>query len=151
MPNLMTTPSAWQDGYTNSPPAVWNGTLYDFTGFDASINTMRATAAAGDTVDFDLNNLAASNAPAGLQVFINEVLNWQHSLAATGTTSYHSGPLNAADVVRITADVEDIAFYVVDFTLSAISPPVPPVAPDIEVSIPMNSPTITITPTITGG
>ncbi len=151
MANLMSTPASWTDGYGASPPNVWTGTLYDFTGFDANINVMHATAGAGDTVDFDLTNLAASNAPAGLEVFINEVLVWSHSLAAPGSASYHSGPLSGGDVVRIYADVQDIAFYVVDFTLAVAAAPIMPVCGDVSGSENLATPqgTIVMTPVVT--
>lgn len=149
MANLMLDPNNWSDGNSDSPPSVWTGTLYDFTGFDANVCLIRATAATGDTVSFDLNNMTVSTVPDGLQVTINGDVVYSYDLHVIGTDSYNSPPLMAGDLVEIEANVQFVALYTVDFTLTAAEATI--VAPDETISMSQGSPPVQVTPVITSG
>ena len=150
MANLLLSSASWTDGNSLHPPAIWNGTLYDFTGFSQANCTITATASAGDVIEYDLNNLSSSHSPQGLRVFVNGSQVHQYDLSVIGTEHYLSSALNNGDTVQIAADVQDIGFYVVDFTLTPTgSPPPSPVAPDESLSVAKNSQNNPVTPVIT--
>ena len=150
MANLIALPNRWHDGNSTSPPSVWNGTLYDFTGFDQNLCQITATANAGDIVSFSLDNLSSSFSPLGLEVTVNGTQVYHYDLSVIGTSTFASSSLNNGDVVIISADVEDVGHYVVDFTLSTATPPPPTIfAPDEFLTLPENGSPMTISPAIT--
>jgi hypothetical protein len=150
MANLLSNPAAWIDGNGANPPVIWNGTLYDFTGYDGGVDSIQATAAEGDVVSLDLNNLAPSTVPGGFQVDVNGITVYGYDLHNVGTDTFTSAPLTAGDVVRVWSNVQYISSYVVDFTVTPINQ-APLQAPDIALSVAMNSGPTSVTPTITQG
>lgn len=149
MANLMLDPNNWTDGNSDSPPSVWTGTLYDFTGFDAGVCQMNAKASAGDTLTFDLDNMTSSQVPDGLQVLVNGSEQFSYNLLTVGTASCNLGPFAENDDIFIGVNVQNVAFYTVDFTLTAAEPAV--VAPDETLTMSQGSPPVSVTPEITSG
>lgn len=137
MPNIILSPNRWKDGNNTSPPSVWNGTLYDFTGYDGGTTSIFATANAGDTIAFTLNNLSSSNVPIipnGFQVLVNGVQVYSYDLTKVGSATFSSSPLNHGDQIHIWANTQYISTYAVDFTLSSPPPPPPVILPYVRLT-----------------
>lgn len=154
MANLLLNASQWHEiNYDSgvSPPPEWDGTSYTFIGnigagkFYTGAD-LQATAAAGDTVAFTATNHSAADTL--LEVIKNGATTlFTQNLTSGQSVSWESAALADGDLIDIWVDQGQFV-YTQDMV---ITPTVQPVAHDIEVSIPMNSPAITITPTITGG
>lgn len=121
MPNILLDPSRWSDASPASPPAVWNGTVYDFTGDSGVGNQISAVANAGDTVSFTIDNLAASPVPTepnGFQVLVNGSQVYAYDLRNVGTDTFTSDPLSDGDTLKIWANTQSVIAYTVDFTMT---------------------------------
>lgn len=122
MPNLLSTPSNWQDEAAGSPPSYWNGTAYEFlASYTSHPNTMTATAAVGDTVALTLQVNAAATHGTAFNVNVNGSSVFANDLTATGAFTFTSAALSAGDTVELKfATLSGFEAYDLDASLTPL-------------------------------
>jgi hypothetical protein len=157
MANLAANATLWQDDNGLSPPSWWNGSAYivdDVAGNGiATLMTLQTTPRSGDTFAINFQNFASPSPPgtsSTLEVMVNgSVVHSFNLLGASGPTAYTYTFNGSETDIHLQAQTDANATYRADFSLTPISAPPAPVAPNESISMPVNAPLQTVTPTIT--
>lgn len=138
MANLIKNANLWTDNNGHNPPAIWDGTKYDFSGLTL-IALTGPVPADGDTIEFTLDIMAAAPNPEG-NAFILEVSQgagtlYNSPLKPTGSTVFASGSLSASGgSLSILYNPQSLTDYAADFTIIP-PPPTPHIVPQSPVTI----------------